>query len=88
MPDYRALIDTRIGGIPARIGVTYFYHHPGGRLLQYADCPEDVYGITEVEFDVLDQRGRPAAWLERKLTNQDRASIEQQVVRVMNRRDE
>lgn len=28
----------------------------------------DYYGYTECEYEVLDRRGRPASWLERKLT--------------------
>lgn len=45
-------------------------------------CPssDDYYGYSEVEFDVLDRRGRPAPWLERKLTDADRERIEYEVL--------
>ena len=41
-----------------------------------ADNSGDYYGYSEVEFDVLDMRGRPAQWLARKMTDKDREAIE------------
>jgi hypothetical protein len=43
----------------------------------------DYYGYSESEWDVLDRRGRPAAWLERKLTDDDRQRIEQEIAEAM-----
>jgi hypothetical protein len=43
----------------------------------------DYYGYTESEWVVLDRRGRPAAWLERKLTDAERSRIEQEVAETM-----
>jgi hypothetical protein len=36
----------------------------------------DCYGYAEVEFDVLDSNGRPAPWLEKKLSEHERIEIE------------
>lgn len=40
----------------------------------------DCYGYTEVEFEVLDRRGYPAPWLERKLNSGDKNAIEQEII--------
>jgi hypothetical protein len=39
----------------------------------------DWYGYTECEFDILDRRGRPAPWLERKATDADRERITEEI---------
>lgn len=71
------ILNTKIRGIPCKVRVTrYFVQRPMGRM---ADSPEDCYGYTEVDFDVLDRRGRPAPWLERKMLDEDRNAIEQEV---------
>lgn len=74
---YRAEVPTRIDGIPCRVGVTHYFSQPA--LGSWADSPADCYGFTECEFDVLDQRGRPAAWLQRKLSEKDAARISDEV---------
>jgi hypothetical protein len=43
----------------------------------------DYYGYTESEWEVLDRNGRPAAWLERKLTDTDRSRIDQEIEEAM-----
>lgn len=63
---------TTISGIPCQIEVTHYLRQaPNIR----ADNPDDFYGYTELEFDVLDRRGRPAPWLERKLDDTQTARI-------------
>jgi hypothetical protein len=62
------MIETRISGIPCLIEVTVFSHY-AGRDTWGSDW--DYNGGTEVEFEVCDRRGRPAPWLERKMTNKD-----------------
>ena len=39
----------------------------------------DARGWVESEFEVLDRRGNPAPWLERKLTEQITADIENEI---------
>jgi hypothetical protein len=43
----------------------------------------DYYGYRDAEWEVLDRRGRPAAWLERKLTDADCQRIELKIATVM-----
>jgi len=64
------------------IGVTDF-SSVRGSYSYHADSDMDYYGYTESEWVVLDSRGRPAAWLERKLTDADRSRIEQEVSEAM-----
>lgn len=70
-------LDTRVCGIPAKVRVTHLHHQPGNA---WADNPDDYHGYTEVEFDILDRRGRPAPWLERKLTPKEIGRIEQEII--------
>ena len=79
---YIAEIESRVAGIPCLIGVTHFdcVH---GSYSYNAASDMDYYGYSESEWDVLDRRGRPAAWLERKLTDDDRQRIEQEIAEAM-----
>lgn len=64
MTRYIAEIETRVAGIPCLIGVRWFARN-GNR--------------SESEWDVLDRRGRPAAWLERKLDGPGKDDIEETI---------
>ncbi len=67
-------LSARISGIPCLIEVThYFTQKPLGPS---CDSDYDCYGYTEIEFDVLDRNGRPAPWLAKKMTADDKAEIE------------
>ena len=79
---YTDQFDHSISGIPCQIGVTHFFRQAPWRGSAHT-CPssDDYYGITEMEYDVLDRRGRPAEWLERKMTYADRESIEEAIIR-------
>jgi len=69
------IIRTRVAGIPCQAALTYY--SPGvpmritGSGFGDADPPEP----DEIEFDILDRRGRPAPWLERKMTDSDHDRI-------------
>jgi hypothetical protein len=68
------MIETRIAGIPCLIEPTsVFVQKPLGPM---CDSDYDCYGYAEIEFDVLDRNGRPAPWLEKKLTPADIDRIE------------
>lgn len=72
----RMEIETRVAGIPCIAKVTsYFRQAPHRGSAWTCDSSDDYYGWSEVEFDILDRRGRPAAWLERKATDADRERI-------------
>lgn len=75
---YIAEIESRIAGIPCLIGVTHF-NSVRGSYSYNAPSDMDYYGYTESEWEVLDRRGRPAAWLERKLTDRKRSRIDEEV---------
>ena len=73
---YQALVEIQAAGIPALAGVTYYDYQPPFRGSPYlCDCSDDYYGHEEVEWELLDRRGKPAPWLERKLTAADREEI-------------
>ena len=55
--------------------VTFQRHKPNHR----ADNPEDYYGYTLIEFDLLTRKGKAAPWLERLMTSEDRERIETQI---------
>lgn len=72
-------IESRVAGIPCiiqtgRISISQGNHSP------QAETPDEYYGHCDIEFDVLDRRGRPAPWLERKLTADITADIETQIL--------
>ena len=79
---YIAEIESRVAGIPCLIGVSHF-DSVRGSYSYNAASDMDYYGYSESEWDVLDRRGRPAAWLERKLTDDDRSRIEQEIAEAM-----
>lgn len=72
------ILATYIQGIPCRVRVTHYFHQPA--MGYWAGSPDDCYGYTEVEFEVLDGRGRRAPWLEAKMLSEDRNVIEQEII--------
>lgn len=64
------MIYTNISGIPCQVKITTF------------NKETSYYGITEyeVEFSVYDRRGYKAAWLERKMTEEDQSRIEKEII--------
>ena len=70
---YIAEIESYVSGIPCIIGVTNYVNVTGDSR---ADSDMDYYGYTESEYVVCDRRGRPAPWLERKVSDKDTDRIE------------
>lgn len=68
---------TRVSGIPCICRVNHYARAMPGR---FSGPPEDCYPSepSEFEFTILDSRGRPAAWLEKKLTDIDRERLEEE----------
>lgn len=58
-----------ISGIPCLLGVETCVVVEGNRSTW--DSADDYYGYTDIEFVILDSKGYPAAWLERKMTKED-----------------
>jgi len=65
---YKGILDTRIAGIPCKIGITSLTIDPFG---------------SEADFHVMDRRGRLAPWLDRKLTEGDYERIVDEIVEAM-----
>ena len=69
---------TKISGIPCQVLITCYYPARPARLHGHPDryAPGET---DEISFQVLDRRGRPAPWLEEKLTEDDRVRIEREL---------
>lgn len=83
---YIAEIESRVAGIPCLIGVIDWEAY----VPAYTSGPPDRCYPSEGgcgSWDVLDRRGRKAAWLERKLTAADERRIEQEVFDAMESND-
>ena len=73
-------IHTTVSGIPCLVRVDRYHHQPPHRGSAWTcDSDMDFYGYSEVEWAVLDRRGKPAPWLERKLTPADCSRIEREI---------
>ena len=69
-------VEIRAAGIPALAGITAYDYQPPFRGSPYlCACSDDYYGHDEIEWEILDRRGRPAPWLERKLSKGEREEI-------------
>lgn len=68
------MIEARISGIPCLIDPTYVFTQKA--LGPSCDSDQDCYGYSEIEFTVCDRRGRPAPWLEKKMTKKEEEKIE------------
>lgn len=69
----RADINTHIQGIPCGIVITHYRRQKP--LGPRADSDVDCYGYTDAEYTVLDYKGYPAPWLDRKIKNEDNERI-------------
>ena len=73
---YLAQIESRVAGIPCIIGVIEYTSVASDSR---ADSDWDYAGYTECNFAVCDSRGRPAPWLDRKLTAKEISRIESEI---------
>ena len=80
---YIAEIETRVAGIPCVIGVVD-YISVAGSYCQNAASDWDYHGYSESDWVVCDRRGRPAAWLAKKMTSKDESRIEREIAQHMN----
>jgi len=80
---YIAEIESRVAGIPCLIGITH-YESVAGSYSYNAASDMDYYGYNDAEWEVLDRRGRKAAWLERKLTARDHDRINAEIDQYFN----
>lgn len=79
-------LETTIAGIPCIVRVTHYLDVPGC-FSRNADSDLDYYGYTEIEWEVCDRRGRPAPWLDRKMTDKDEDRIRTEIHEAMSEKD-
>jgi len=72
-------IDVRVCGIPAIARVLHYRPYEPAYRRGHPDNWEPA-SPPEIDFEILDRRGRPAPWLDRKLTNEDRARLERELI--------
>jgi hypothetical protein len=73
---YHSIIAIRAAGLPACAGITHYHYQPRFPGSPYrCDSDRDYLGCEEIEWDLLDRKGRPAPWLARKLSPRDREDI-------------
>ena len=77
---FLAVFDSRVAGIPCQIGVVDYERH-APMPVHKAHSDLEFYGYSEANYVVLDRRGRPAPWLQRKLD--DDSSILEQIDELM-----
>ena len=71
------IFDSRIAGIPCQIEITHYAPPERGFITCMSSEPLDP---GELEWIVLDRRGREADWLADKLTKADRQRIDDEAV--------
>lgn len=76
------IISARIAGIPCKIDIVRF-EHKAPNYSYSAETDLDFYGYTIIDYRVLDRRGRPAPWLERKLDERERDALELHITEVI-----
>lgn len=72
-------METKINEIPCTVDYTIRGKYKPAKIDADPDsCYEAEY--PEVEFTVCDRNGRPAPWLEAKMTDEDRQRIENEIL--------
>ena len=73
------LMETRVAGIPCTARIDHV-NVVKGSYSYNAASDHDYHGYSEVVWELCDRRGRPAPWLDKKLTNADAARIENEIL--------
>ena len=79
---YSADLDSTISGIPCGIWIGAIDAKEGTFSIR-AETPEEYNNYCNIEFKVLDRSGYPAPWLENKMTDEDTARIEGEILESM-----
>lgn len=74
------IIDGKVCGIPCQFQVNYF--HQQKPLGKWCDSDQDAVGYVELDFDILDRRGRKADWLVAKMEKMNqRDMVEESIIK-------
>jgi hypothetical protein len=73
------MLASTVSAIPCLVDVTHCHVVPGS-YSYHAASDVDYYGYVDVQFTVCDRRGRPAPWLQRKMTPADADRIEGEIL--------
>jgi hypothetical protein len=80
-------IDVRVCGIPAIARVLHYRPYEPAYRRGHPDNWEPA-SPPEIDFEILDRRGRPAPWLDRKLNNEARARLERGLIEYLEAEDD
>jgi hypothetical protein len=75
-------IETRVAGIPCVVRVTYFAPSDLGCMGGDADFWRPP-SPPDMEYYILDRRGRSAPWIEKKLNPRERSRLEDEIVEAL-----
>lgn len=75
-------ISTTIAGIPGVVRVTHAHYTQPDPSSWTSDW--DYHGGWELDWEILDRRGRPAPWLQRKCTEAELQRLEEVIVQQLN----
>lgn len=72
------IFDTKIAGIPCQCKITFF--SPYRPMKIYGPGMGDAHPpeYEELSFQILDQKGYPAPWLEKKITPKDQERLREE----------
>ena len=73
------LMETQVAGIPCTARIDYVSVVRGSYSYNAAS-DLDYHGYSEIDWELCDRRGRPALWLAKKLTADDIARIEDEIL--------
>lgn len=73
------IVEINVCGIPAIARVLHYRPYEPAYRRGHPDNWEPD-SPPEIDFEILDRRGRPAPWLERKLTDAERERIERELI--------
>ena len=73
------MLETKIAGIPCLIDIHYC-NVVKGSYSYHAASDWDYYGYSEVDYTVCDRKGYKADWLCKKMSTDDEARIEAEII--------
>lgn len=73
------IFDTKVAGIPCQCRVTHFYPPQPMRVHKTNWGFAEPATPAEFEYVLLDRKGYPAPWLEKKLNQQAREALKEEI---------